>query len=278
MRGVRRSARGESSRKAARELDRFVTANEVFHLTRARSELCHRTRGASSARRRRPFSTFELVSARESGRAGGAGFSLADRACVGRRHIPKKGPWAVDEMDSEAYVSQFSADGSLLVAGFRAYASLSPVVHIVNVQSSGKESHANINEIHEGLDFTADEHEDEDFGIFSVKFSKDGKEVVIGNSERSIYVYDLAANKVSVRIHAHMDDVNAVTFADKSGNVLYSGSDDSLCKMTGKAVERLSWHGSIIRDCSWHPCYPTLVTSSWDGYLARWEASGDNDE
>ncbi|KAF8725846.1 hypothetical protein HU200_020407 [Digitaria exilis] len=448
MRGVRRSARGESSRKAARELDRFVTANEVFHLTRARSELCHRTRGASSARRRRPFSTFELVSARESGRAGGAGFSLADRACVGRRHIPKKGPWAVDEMDSEAYVSQFSADGSLLVAGFRgsrirvydadrgwkvhkdiscrslqwtvsdialspnqqflAYASLSPVVHIVNMQSSGKESHANINEIHEGLDFTADEHEDEDFGIFSVKFSKDGKEVVIGNSERSIYVYDLAANKVSVRIHAHMDDVNAVTFADKSGNVLYSGSDDSLCKvwdrrclvggkpagiltghldgitfidsrddgryfisnckdqriklwdirkmssvvraypvkivdwdyrwmsfpseahhfkhpddqslatyrghsvlqtlircyfspmhstgqryiytgssdnsvhiydmMTGKAVERLSWHGSIIRDCSWHPCYPTLVTSSWDGYLARWEASGDNDE
>lgn len=61
-----------------------------------------------------------------------------------------------------------------------------------------------LQEIHEGLDFTADEHEDEDFGIFSVKFSKDGKEVVIGNSERSIYVYDLAANKVSVRIHAHM--------------------------------------------------------------------------
>lgn len=119
MRGVRRSARGESSRKAARELDRFVTANEVFHLTRARSELCHRTRGASSARRRRPFSTFELVSARESGRTGGAGFSSADRACVGRRHIPTKGPWAVDEMNSEAYVSQFSADGSLLVAGFR---------------------------------------------------------------------------------------------------------------------------------------------------------------
>jgi len=57
-------------------------------------------------------------------------------------------------------------------------------------------------EIHEGLDLTGGD-EDEDFGIFSVKFSKDGKEIVVGNNERSIYVYDLATNKVSARIRAH---------------------------------------------------------------------------
>jgi DDB1- and CUL4-associated factor 11 len=51
-----------------------------------------------------------------------------------------------------------------------------------------------------------------------------------------------------------------------------------LMQMTGKTVEKLSWHGSTIRDCTWHPYYPTLVTSSWDGYLARWEASGDDDD
>ncbi|XP_062230727.1 LEC14B homolog isoform X2 [Phragmites australis] len=291
-----------------------------------------------------------------------------------------------------------------------AYSSLSPIVHIVNVQSAGKESHANITEIHEGLDFSGGGDDDDlvDFGIFSVKFSKDGREVVVGNNERSIFVYDLGANKVSVHIHAHTSDVNAVTFADESGNVLYSGSDDSLCKVwdrrcligekpsgvltghldgitfidsrgdgryfisnckdqtiklwdirkmtsavrarplrivdwdyrwmsfpseahhfrhphdlslatyrghsvlrtlvrcyfspmhstgqryiytgssdksvyiydvvTGKTLEKLSWHGSIIRDCTWHPHYPTLVSSSWDGYLARWEASGDEDD
>ena len=60
-----------------------------------------------------------LVSAREAGPAGGAGFSAADRAYLGRQHIPTKGPWGVDDVDSEAYVSQFSADGSLLIAGFR---------------------------------------------------------------------------------------------------------------------------------------------------------------
>ncbi|KAJ1261576.1 hypothetical protein BS78_09G040800 [Paspalum vaginatum] len=449
MRGVRRSARAESARKAARdrELERFALAPEVSQLTRAASEPCFRARGAASASRKKPFSAFELVSARESGRAGGAGFSAADRAYVGRQHVPTRGPWSVDDVDSEAYVSQFSADGSLLVAGFRgsrirvydaekgwkihkdiscrslqwtvsdialspdqrflAYSSLSPIIHIVDVHSAGKESHANINEIHEGLDFTGDE-EDDAFGIFSVKFSKDGREIVVGNNERSIYVYDLAAKKVSVRIRAHSADVNAVTFADESGNVLYSGSDDSLCKVwdrrcltgeksagiltghldgvtfidsrgdgryfisnckdqriklwdirkmssvvrarpvrivdwdyrwmsfpseahhfkhpddqslatyrghsvlrtlircyfspmhstgqryiytgssdrsvhiydvvSGRTVERLSWHGSIIRDCTWHPYYPTLVTSSWDGYVARWEASGDDDD
>lgn len=63
---------------------------------------------------------------------------------------------------------------------------------------------------------------------------------------------------------------------------IYSGSSDKSVyiydMVTGKTIERLSWHGSIIRDCTWHPYHPTLVTSSWDGYLARWEASGNNDD
>jgi len=49
----------------------------------------------------------------------------------------------------------------------------------------------------------------------------------------------------------------------------------SFSQATGKVVEKLRWHGSIIRDCSWHPYLPTLVSSSWDGYLVRWEATED---
>lgn len=119
MRRERRSTRGESSRKKVREFEQFTISGEVSHLTRARSQPCHRTRGAVHCDRRKPLSTFNLLSARESGRTGGAGFSSADRAYVGRKHIPAKGPWRVDDMDSEAYVSQFSVDGSLLVGGFR---------------------------------------------------------------------------------------------------------------------------------------------------------------
>lgn len=58
-------------------------------------------------------------------------------------------------------------------------------------------------EIHEGLDFSADDDVGYSFGIFSVKFSTDGRELVAGSNDDSIYVYDLQANKLSLRISAH---------------------------------------------------------------------------
>ncbi len=61
-----------------------------------------------------------------------------------------------------------------------------------------------IQEIHDGLDFSAADNDGGySFGIFSVKFSTDGREVVAGSSDDSIYVYDLEANKPSLRILAH---------------------------------------------------------------------------
>lgn len=58
-------------------------------------------------------------------------------------------------------------------------------------------------EVHEGLEFSADDEAGYSFGIFSVKFSNDGKELVAGSSDDSIYVYDIEANKLSLRIQAH---------------------------------------------------------------------------
>lgn len=48
-------------------------------------------------------------------------------------------------------------------------------------------------------------HEDRafSFGIFSVKFSTDGRELVAGTSDDSIYVYDLEVNKPTSRFPAH---------------------------------------------------------------------------
>ncbi|KAG8068771.1 hypothetical protein GUJ93_ZPchr0005g14697 [Zizania palustris] len=103
-------------------------------------------------------------------------------------------------MDSRAYVSQFSADGSLFVTGFQVYSSLAPIIHIVNVGAVAKESYANVTDIHDGND-------------------------------DSIYVYDLVANKLTLRLPAHQSDVNTVAFADDTGHLIYSGSDDTLCKV-----------------------------------------------
>lgn len=60
-----------------------------------------------------------------------------------------------------------------------------------------------LQEIHYGLDFSSDDDDDE-FGIFSIKFSRDGRELVAATSNSSICVYDLGADKLSLQIPAHM--------------------------------------------------------------------------
>lgn len=70
------------------------------------------------------------------------------------------------------------------------------------------------------------------FGIWSVRFSGDGRELVAGTSSHSIVVYDIESRRVLHHIDGHDDDVNAVCFADKSSpHILYSGSDDTTIKV-----------------------------------------------
>lgn len=59
-----------------------------------------------------------------------------------------------------------------------------------------------LQEIHYGLNLSSDD--DEEYGIFSIKFSTDGRELVAATSDCSICVYDLGADKLSLRIPAHV--------------------------------------------------------------------------
>ncbi|XP_050267045.1 LEC14B protein isoform X1 [Quercus robur] len=258
----------QRSNKPLNDLD-----NEIAQLTKLKSGPHQMLSQIAPGRRGLPVSTVKMLAGRECNFSGRGRFSSADCCHVLSRYLPVNGPWLIDEMNSRAYVSQFSADGSLFVAGFQGshiriynvdkgwkvqknilakslrwtitdtslspdqrhlvYASMSPIVHIVNVGSAETESLANVTEIHDGLDFSSvgDEDRGYSFGIFSVKFSTDGREVVAGSSDDSLYVYDLEANKPSLQISAHSSDVNTVCFADESGHLIYSGSDDTYCKV-----------------------------------------------
>ncbi|KAH7577474.1 hypothetical protein JRO89_XS01G0255800 [Xanthoceras sorbifolium] len=420
--------------------------NEIAQLTKLRLRPHEQLSKAIPGKRDLPVNVVKMLAGRECNYSGRGKFSSADRCHMLSRYLPVNGPWLVDQMPSRAYVSQFSADGSLFFAGFQGsqikiynvdrgwkvqkniyakslrwtitdtslspdqrhlvYASMSPIVHIVNVGSAATESVANITEIHDGLDFSAADDGGYSFGIFSVKFSTDGRELVAGSSDDSIYVYDLETNKLSLRILAHMSDVNTVCFADESGHLIYSGSDDNLCKIvvllsdldgeclyitflhvqlvegifsawvidllceghyptssnesadavwdrrcltargkpagvlmghlegitfldsrgdgrylisngkdqaiklwdirkmspndsctgqkyiytgshdscvyiydlvSGAQVAALKHHNSPVRDCSWHPNYPMLVSSSWEGDIIRWEFRGNGE-
>lgn len=422
--------------------------HDIAQLTKLRSGPNEHLSKVMPGKRAAQVSTVKMLAGREGNYSGKGRFSSADQCHLLSKYLPVNGPWLVDQMTSRAYVSQFSADGSLFVAGFQGshirvydvdrgwkvqknilakslrwtvtdtslspdqrclvYASMSPIVHIVNIGSAATESLANITEIHDGLDFSSDDDGGYSFGIFSVKYSTDGKELVAGSSDDSIYVYDLEANKLSLKILAHTSDVNTVCFADESGHLIYSGSDDNLCKVwdrrcfiqgkpagilmghvegitfldsrgdgrylisngkdqtlklwdirrmssnatcnpgfrnyewdyrwmnyppqarnlkhpcdqslatyrghsvlktlircyfspeystgqkyiytgstdscvyvydlvSGAQVARLKHHKSVVRDCSWHPTQPMLVSSSWDGELVRWEFPGNGE-
>ncbi|KAL0459595.1 UNVERIFIED_CONTAM: LEC14B protein [Sesamum latifolium] len=423
--------------------------HDIAQLTKLRSRPHENLSRVLPGKREFPVSTVKMLAGREANLSGRGRFSSVDCRHVLSKYLPVNGPWVVDQMSTRAYVSQFSVDGSLFVAAFQGsqiriydvergmkvkknilarslrwtitetslspdqkhlvYASMSPIVHIVNVGSATTESLANITEIHEGLDFSSPEEGGYSFGIFSLKFSTDGREVVAGSSNEDIYVYDLEARKVSLRISAHTSDVNTVCFADESGHLIYSGSDDNFCKVwdrrcfrakgkpagilmghlegitfidtrrdgrylisngkdqtiklwdirkmssnancyrgyrnyewdyrwmdhppqardlkhpydqsvatykghsvlrtlircyfspeystgqkyiytgshdsciyiydlvSGAQVAKLQHHKSTVRDCSWHPTYPMLVSSSWDGDVVKWEFPGNGE-
>lgn len=70
------------------------------------------------------------------------------------------------------------------------------------------------------------------FGIWSIRYSGDGRELVAGCGGGLIVVYDIESRTPLHRILGHDEDVNAVCFADTSSpHILYSGSDDTTLKV-----------------------------------------------
>ncbi|KAJ6157535.1 hypothetical protein N7470_005127 [Penicillium chermesinum] len=71
------------------------------------------------------------------------------------------------------------------------------------------------------------------FGIWSLRFSGDGREVVAGTSEDSVIVYDLETKQPVLNLRdRHQHHVNAVCYGDTSSpHILYSGSDDTTLRV-----------------------------------------------
>ncbi|KAG9296513.1 hypothetical protein G9A89_015105 [Geosiphon pyriformis] len=130
--------------------------------------------------------------------------------------IGEQGRWTITD-------ANLSPDNQLI-----AYTSITPYVFIARTQENGFQTK---------LDFS--NQRGDDFGLWSIRFSNDGRELVAGSNKKSIYVCNIERNKVTLKLSGHSDDVNAVCFADESSNILYSGSDDSIIKVW----DRRSMHG-----------------------------------
>ncbi|RKF62162.1 LEC14B-like protein [Erysiphe neolycopersici] len=70
------------------------------------------------------------------------------------------------------------------------------------------------------------------FGIWSIRYSGDGRNLVAGTTGGLIVVYDIECRRHIHQIYGHDEDVNAVCLADRSSpHILYSGSDDTTLKV-----------------------------------------------
>jgi WD40 repeat protein len=66
--------------------------------------------------------------------------------------------------------------------------------------SDAVESVANVTDIHEAMFFHADDEEvtRSNFGIWSLRWSPDGKEIIAGTGDSSLYLYDVEQQKVGL--------------------------------------------------------------------------------
>ncbi|RDX51000.1 WD40 repeat-like protein [Lentinus brumalis] len=111
------------------------------------------------------------------------------------------------------------------------YASISSTVHMTSTLDASTEQIPISFKDPAPRGYRHDYLEDDEFGIWSCKFSADGNEVIAGGNQM-IFVYDLLADRRTVKIKGHTDDVNTCCWADTaSGNVLISGSDDTFVKV-----------------------------------------------
>lgn len=281
-----------------------------------------------------------VITSREMGLCRGGGFCRnQQRHVLCNRRIPAHASNVIDEVDSRAYIGQFSKDGTLFVAAFQdrrihlydvdhgwrlrkniaarmlrwtitdtalspdgrflLYSSITPIVHLVNVGSSadGVESLANVTDIHDALYFgQMDEdarfsrHFEQRFGIWSIAWSGDGREIVAGTNDKqdTICVYNVEERKPVVAVQGHTDDVNAVAFLDESANVFVSGSDDSFVKVWDRRAlgQRRRAAGILVGhtegithlDCKGDGRY--LISNSKDQTIKLWDIRkvGNEDE
>uniref|UniRef100_A0A1A8NAC8 Ddb1 and cul4 associated factor 11 n=1 Tax=Nothobranchius rachovii TaxID=451742 RepID=A0A1A8NAC8_9TELE len=113
-------------------------------------------------------------------------------------------------------------------------------------------------------------------------YSEDGNMFLSACQDQNIRLYDTSRGRFNLQrtIDAHEDDVNAVAFADSSSQLLFSGSDDAVCKVWDRrslredrpqAVGQLAGHRDGITFIHSKGDARYLISNSKDQSIKLWD-------
>ncbi|PKI86053.1 hypothetical protein MVES_000420 [Malassezia vespertilionis] len=155
------------------------------------------------------------------------------------------GQWTITDVN-------LSPDNQWIIySSISPYVSLSPVKRMEDEEAPQQVT----------LDFSSPENDH--FGIWSLRFSGDSREILAGGHCGSIFVYDVEAQRRILNVVGHQDDVNSVAFTDTtSSNVFVSGGDDAFLKLWDR---RSLGHGKPAGVLPGHTEGITYISPKGDG-------------
>lgn len=123
---------------------------------------------------------------------------------------------------------------------------------------------------------TLDAFEENEGAVNYLDFSPDGRQIVSGDEENQIKVWDVATGKCLRVLGGHSDDVVGVEFSP-DGKYVLSVCNDSTAIVwnvtTGERVMTISGHNSSISTAKFSPNGSRILTVGFDGSAKLWDAS-----
>ncbi|MEM6501753.1 MAG: caspase family protein [Cyanobacteria bacterium P01_C01_bin.89] len=108
--------------------------------------------------------------------------------------------------------------------------------------------------------------------LLSVKFTPDGKRIVVGNERGLLQWYNLAGKPTRSPLHAHRGPVWAIAFSPRQNLLATAGDDNRIGLWTkeGSPLGQLRGHGDRVRALAFTPNGHDLVSSGRDGRIWVW--------